>query len=445
MSKSTIRIYSAQLLKSNRGFSLVELGVVLIIGALMMVPIYSLLYYVSDIKPTDERMEIVQEALAEHHRVTGLLPCPAPLGADMAVNGAYQADCTIPSVGGVLVGALPIEPLQAAVGCGGAFSVGAQGVAGTVKTALLGIAEEFGWESTIADLAGGGVTTARAENVRCPLRDYLLDAQGHKFIYAVSQNATVAGFDMFLDPWAVQVVNANGAVQSVLYTVVGLGPDAQGATNGQGVLSGVLCAGAENCDNDAVFTALPYSAVFDDRVEFGLARFMQEDSFWQWAVDGAGVQNTVLHDDAMLVINAGGDLPVGGIDPADSVVVANGNLNIAGTMQVEAWAGAVAGPIVDVMSVETEVANVRDIVTATEYCYPQGEALTQFCEDGGTPAGGNAAVVRACRPAPGQDPLTAGVLQDERSCCTIVPGVLGCCPLRMYEADPNQCRPVFWP
>ena len=431
--------YLQKLLKDTSGFSIVELGVVIIIGALMTIPIYTLLFYVTDLKPTDERVEIIQEALAEHLRVTGTLPCPADPTLNIDTNpNAYQANCADVTLSNdVYIGAVPVQNLKVAVDCAANNGEVDARFTDSLKDNIYNVRE------LITGRSAAGNESLKADGVRCLQNEYILNAEGQKFIYAVSVNATQAGFDLF-DPAAGRVIIRNSAGNNIdnnrLYVLVSLGDDGKGGYDRNGTLVAGGCAAgdldSENCNNDHIFVAAPQNTsnanYFDDTIEYGIARFMNEGSFWQWD-DNGGTPDLTLNTNTALIIdptdtiNAAGDP----IDENDRLVVNRGSLRVAGDLNINAQSygvGAnVAGGELETPASITVDKNItaHNIARANRYCY--SPSLSDACNDGST-GSGNTGGTQSCDLG----------YEDDDKCCNPA-DESHCCPADVYDRTPYAC------
>lgn len=312
------------------GFSLSELALVFVIMGLMIVPLYLIIFQVTKLKPNEARFDIIQEALAEHLRVTGTLPCPADPAVDVdtgAAAFASVAGCaggSVVNVSGVSIGAVPIDNLRAALSCGDTgLLTGATGdILGALKEGVYGIREVLTGEKGVNDGDGNLIGTRRSEDVRCVQREYLLDDTGSKFVYAVTTAATVAGFDLFDNTVGqIRITDALGnqaTINDQLYVVLSVGGDKKGAYQRDGTL-GIPCGfdpgvDIENCDytvaggEDNIFVAAPRNdqtgaTFYDDRVDFGIAGFFNEDTFWQWGGAGGTGRDMMLGGNARLIVD----------------------------------------------------------------------------------------------------------------------------------------------
>lgn len=107
--------------RHRAGFSLVELSVVIVIMsivAVMGLEMSATYINRTAFKSTAERMIIIRDALSEHVRIYGRLPCPALIGA-LPSNTAYGAEAATPgtctstnaAITGVRSGAVPVRSL----------------------------------------------------------------------------------------------------------------------------------------------------------------------------------------------------------------------------------------------------------------------------------------------------------------------------------------------
>lgn len=419
MRQTSIFALTAQ--KQDHGFSLVEMAIVFVLIAVMMIPLYSLLFNITKLRPDNERMEIIQEGLAEYLRVTGTFPCPAPLGLDMDNNdNAYRASCggaiavngASGAANAVLIGAVPIDDIRAAVGCGDVATTGlasfSADVLGSVKDTMYSVREVFVDETSLnvrgkgeTDGVGNAVKSDRIDDIRCPLKEYLANEDEHKFIYAVTEDATQIGFDIF-NPGGVaeiSVLNAAGLVatdENQIYVLIDTGSDGKGSYQRDGTLTGVACdplegIDAANCDyTDAIFVAAPLNAdeqttpanFYDDVIDFDISGFMSEQSFWQWGTDSGGNRNMILNNSARLVIdpidptNADTDhLP----DADDALVVNRGRIYVEEDVMIKGAADSSTVNIEAADVANSERINTKNEVVSDRFCYPDGASLIANC------------------------------------------------------------------
>ncbi|WP_412033199.1 type II secretion system protein [Nitratireductor aquimarinus] len=220
------------------GFTLIELVLVIIIGGILLGALSSaLVVYVqqAELRSTQQRLDLVDQALQQYLSVNGRYPCPARLDAapDTAEFGREVGpDCETASPSGfhrtagrdgreVLIGGVPVRTLN------------------------------------LPD-------------------DYGADAYGSRFAYAVTQALTAAelydrneGGIAVIDSADNSVITPEGAAH---YVVVSFGKDGAGGYSVGGILTEACPAGrldSQNCNNDATFrrtlqTGRGGSAHFDD-------------------------------------------------------------------------------------------------------------------------------------------------------------------------------------
>lgn len=453
--------YFNKLLKDTSGFSIVELGIVIVIGALMTIPIYTLLFYVTDLKPTDERVEIIQEALAEHLRVTGTLPCPADPALDIDSNAnAYTGfkdgndQCTSATLsGGVYIGAVPIQNLKVAVACAPNNGEISADFTDALRNGIFNITDVLTGRKGGTDVTGA-LQSNRADGIRCLQNEYILNAEGQKFVYAVSANAVVEGSDIFAPGFGnIIIQNAAGNIidSNRIYTLVSLGEDGKGGFDRSGQAVNGACgtsdADFENCDNDNVFVAAPPSisndSYYDDTIEYGIARFMQEDSFFKWGTNTAGQRHMNLNQNAALIIdpldaNTESEFTNNAdhkIAADDSLVVNRGGIFVEGDLTIHAQSFADTDGSAEVGGGELkandllEVAdktNIRDIAVAPKYCYE--DSISEACKEGE------------------DDGNTGGTCkygyQSNGNCCGA--NDTQCCPAMTYKRPGHSGCQAFW-
>ncbi len=219
-------------IRDQSGFTLVEIAVVMIIGGLIIGSLASslVIYQSTQLKKeTENRLEIIQEALQQYLDINQKYPCPADVNVAPDTAGFGTEDS-----GGVCT----LAPVP-----GETISVGGVRI-GSIPTRALSIPDE-----------------------------YAADAWGNRFKYAVTEAlASPGGF--VAGAGAISVVDSGGL--SLLnipnqghYVVVSHGPSGLGAITLQGV-AGAACPGAvtppppapapagatydaENCNDDTRF------------------------------------------------------------------------------------------------------------------------------------------------------------------------------------------------
>lgn len=227
----------------NNGFTLIELAMVIMIGGILLGTLSSaILIYLkkTQINTTEQRLEKIDEAMQLFLSLNGRLPCPASLtdGVDTATFGVEIApDC---STAGAVLGTTRLT-----TGRGGRIIR-----IGTVPTRSINLPD-----------------------------DYIADAWGQRFTYAVSEALASPGTYNRTEGAIFVVDTAGNSVitpaGSAHYVLISHGNNGFGATTLEGV-AGLTCDNTtlegENCNNDEVFrnsllTSTANNAnVFDDHV-----------------------------------------------------------------------------------------------------------------------------------------------------------------------------------
>lgn len=229
-------------MKNSKGFTLVEVAIVAVIGGILIVSLSNLLLnYINQTRQssTERKIEIINEALQLHLDLRGRYPCVASMNAafDTPQFGVEMADCSDAATPPSTFGATGADGLQIRIGA--------------LPVRTLNLPDDF-----------------------------IGDAWGGRFTYAVT--ATLADPDDFFDRdnGDISVIDNGTPANSLItpdgsahYVVVSHGPNNSGATNLGG--AGTTACDAtdiegENCDNDDVFlstlvTSLGNNA-FDDLV-----------------------------------------------------------------------------------------------------------------------------------------------------------------------------------
>ncbi len=218
-------IFSIKLRSHNKGFSLIEMSVVLVIISTILGSMMVLTNKSQDRAKYDAtiiKIKAIDESLQKYAIKAGVIPCPAPRSA--AVNSASFAvatDCNIAAVAGTT---------QA-----GQVRIGA------VPTRTLGLPD-----------------------------DYAYDEWGMRITYAINVNlaTTMIAFTNYTKPVAGGIAMQDSAGNSVFdtnilldklfpaYVVVSHGVDKKGATNKAGTVTNP-CSGASNdvlnCSDSGIF------------------------------------------------------------------------------------------------------------------------------------------------------------------------------------------------
>ncbi len=227
---------------SRSGFTLVEMAVVLAIAGLLTAGMLAMLKVQakkSQMETTKKRLVEISSALAQYQTRHGRLPCPAALGAP-PINpefGVETAGCST----------LPPNPNadpSAAPGTGGVkIRIGA------VPVISLGLSS-----------------------------DHIIDSWQRRFVYAVSENLTVAGAPN-VNIGAITLLDNNGTPLGpnpgqTPFVILSLGKTGAGGTTYEGVKYAVPCPATgpehENCETppNATFATKAYSESEDPAFRF---------------------------------------------------------------------------------------------------------------------------------------------------------------------------------
>lgn len=209
--------------RSNEGFSLIELALVVVIGGLLFAMFANALLVSQQqakTKVTRERLEAIDLSIRNFYIASSRYPCAAPrnVASDAANYALEVANCSSTAPG----------TLRAAPFGGGAHRVRI----GTVPTRTLGLPDIYGY-----------------------------DAWGSRILYAVNEAdtntttfATIANAIDVVDGVGNSVIAPQG---SLSYILVSHGQNREGAFNNSG--SRTACSGnhpngdGENCDDDSTF------------------------------------------------------------------------------------------------------------------------------------------------------------------------------------------------
>lgn len=221
----------------QRGFTIVEIAIVLSIGGILMASFSSaFLSYFNQVQvnTTKERIEAIQQAVESYRAVNGKLPCPAPnnIGLD-GLNFGREAD----------------------VVAGGGTVCNAAALPGVVRVGPFGNRIQI------------GAVPVRALNLS---DDHTIDAWGGRFLFAMTADQAVIppGANTYVPDNGIITINdsaGNVITANAEYIIVSHGRDNVGAfTLGDGVggvapaiIQACPAVGAtldqDNCDNDATF------------------------------------------------------------------------------------------------------------------------------------------------------------------------------------------------
>jgi hypothetical protein len=263
-------------------------------------------------------------------------------------------------------------------------------------------------KEVINGVKGAAEDTYRVDKERCLQRDFIANRDGNKFIYAVTQTATQPGFDPF-DPNAgrIDVQNAartDATANDQVYVLVDTGENARGAFHLDGqqrVACGVPADGLdqENCNNDAIFISAQTvindgASYYDDRIDFGVAGFISEETMWRWGQEIGSTRDMILGNNARLVIDSADALASTPVTDDDALVVNRGRMRIERSLLLrskEHPADGVKGGRLrtqnDILVRDPDplagnrggITNVDNPITAPRYCYGNGENLVNDC------------------------------------------------------------------
>ncbi|MGB0719253.1 MAG: type II secretion system protein [Bdellovibrionales bacterium] len=282
-----------QINRSQSGFSLIELAIVLVVLGAVLAPLFGfiLTQQENDRQREEEAVnERILGALAIYLRQVGAYPCPADPTLAPGAAAFGQANCTAGGVintAGVSIGAVPI-----------------------------------------ADLNLPFRLSANKDN--------------WKYRYAVTTNLTTPG-TFGTGVGAITVINAAAPVPPITTTaqfiIVNPGKDGKGMRGLNGIASTLACAtaiDAENCDGDATFVEADFSPLsdpsdanyYDDTIAFTLTR--EESTFWVATPNmGAGGLNVVNRNEANVGIGTFDDPATPAIEgPTEKLHVRGGNLRV---------------------------------------------------------------------------------------------------------------------
>ncbi|MFI4983738.1 MAG: type II secretion system protein [Rickettsiales bacterium] len=223
--------------KIYRGFSLVEMAIVISVMAVMMTTFFAIATELNiniTQKNNESQMDAIEEAINKYYLTNGYLPCPAARNA--AINNAAfgeSTDCTASAVAGETV----------EVGSGANIIR-----IGVIPSRALGLADSNA-----------------------------LDAYGNKIGYVIIKNLGVSAADFSsstASSTAISIVDraANSITSNLVgtdfisYIVMSFGINGHGAYNNQGVQN-VACGSnidAENCNDDNVFLETLLDPINDD-------------------------------------------------------------------------------------------------------------------------------------------------------------------------------------
>jgi len=220
----------AQVSGGNRGFTLFELSIVLIIIAIvtgMAVTTGVSVVATARLSATQKKMKAIEDALMQYRAAWDRLPCPGDLTLTQG-NATYGVEAANP---GSCTGGAPTAN----------FTSGA-GAEGAVPTATLGLPADF-----------------------------MYDGWGNRFRYAVDTAMTAAGIfsatpvGASCGPITVNDANGNARSTKALYALISHGPNGHGAYTANGVTVNAGSVNANeltNCHCDSTGAATAYSPTY---------------------------------------------------------------------------------------------------------------------------------------------------------------------------------------
>ncbi len=257
-------------MKNNRGFTLVEVAIVLIIGGILLASASSmLLTYMKkvQISTTEKRMEGIQEAMQLFLNLNGRYPCPAATTAAVDTAG------------------FGVENPVGGTSCGGAVTTGRNSmpiVSGSVPVRTLNLPDDF-----IMDAWGGRFTYAVTKQL-AETGTYRSELGAIRVVDSIGGNVTQPDLSR-------GAPNNTWGPGTAHYVVVSHGKNNVGAFSINGVQI-AACAPAsgqgegENCDNDDMFrSTLLTSNAGGTNQNDDMVRFVANTAFGEWVPRGAVV------------------------------------------------------------------------------------------------------------------------------------------------------------
>lgn len=342
---------------NQKGFSLIELIIVFIVLGIVVVPLYGYLFATIQKESgragtTEERLEHITAGLAEHVRILGRFPCPGDITLDPSDDDYAKEDCSLATVAGegsgggrVRIGSLPIESLREAMDCTDSSAVMPANLQGAFRRALFNAKDIF-----LNTDAGGNFTgtdedaSGKITKNKCVLINDIIDAEGNKFIYAVSDVASPAVGNTFNyfnpDARQIKIINAagNDATDMLqMFVIVSTGQNGHGSYDAEGGLIESCPPGTkdrENCNGDATFRDMMLSTEegineYDDHITFSIVGALTEDNVWHWADTGGTGQDMFFNPNSRIILDQV-RLSTDDIADADSLVINAGDMAVSG-------------------------------------------------------------------------------------------------------------------
>ena len=242
-------------LKKSKGFTLIEIAMVLAVGGLLIASFSSYLlnfHKLAQQKDMRNRMSIITTAVQEFLEVNGRMPCPASLtdGIDTANFGREVSDAA------TLCNAVPT---------GGGVFVSGSGANRVIK----------------------GAVPVRTLNLP---DDYIFDVYGNRFTFAVTANQATVGLTFSDNDGAIIVRDSGGTtivpdaaaippIPGASFIIVSHGRNRHGGYSSEGLLFGDCTDGStdeqENCNNNRTYVdTMLIGDDFDDFVSFKASRLL---------------------------------------------------------------------------------------------------------------------------------------------------------------------------
>lgn len=238
---------------SSAGFTILEITIVMVIGGLLLATFSTALVSLMErtkMKTTNIRINTINDAIQQYLSINGALPCPAPgiIAVDQAGYGTSIETDT--------------HSLPAIRHCDNATAVaGVTRVASAITAYTPNAPVDLDGPDPGAAPSGAayplfvriGVVPIRSLNLP---DDFLIDAWGHRFIYAVTEQLTNP-YRFFQDSGGISVIDSagNSVVQpanTAHYVIISPGRDGVGGVVGDTGNLSVPCDlttfEGENCD-----------------------------------------------------------------------------------------------------------------------------------------------------------------------------------------------------